>query len=221
MLIGPRGKFGGPGLPIANPPKQSRFSILFGKKILKGGMIRMHYAFVHNQIRPEFFKCIHYCQHLFFCCSVISFRIVHRLTSIVNRLEVFLMSLPQDHTYGKIACVTHKLKWQVPVWGNQDWSFRKFFLQCLESFDTLFREKDRSILLKKMSHRSGDFRKILSESPVKTGVTEETSNTLDGRGMRQFSNDIDFGSVDLNLVFGNLMAEDNALFDHKVAFLPV
>nr|GFC30295.1 hypothetical protein [Tanacetum cinerariifolium] len=87
--------------------------------------------------------------------------------------------------------------------------------------DTIFEENERSILLEKMSHRLGDFREILNESPVKTGVTEETSNTLDGRGMRQFSNDIDFGSVDRNPVFGNLMAEDNALFDHKVAFSPV
>nr|GFD21775.1 hypothetical protein [Tanacetum cinerariifolium] len=122
---------------------------------------------------------------------------------------------------GEIACVAHKFKWQVPVWGNQDWSFRKIFLQCLESLDTIFREHERGILLEKMSHRSRDFGEILNELPIKTGVTEETSNTLDGRGMRQFSNDIDFGSVDLNPVFGNLMAEDNALFDHKVAFLPV
>nr|GFC11309.1 hypothetical protein [Tanacetum cinerariifolium] len=62
---------------------------------------------------------------------------------------------------------------------------------------------------------------ILNESPIKTGVTEETSNTLDGCGMRQFRNDIDFGFVDLNPVFGNLMAKENALFDHKVAFLPL
>nr|GEZ10801.1 hypothetical protein [Tanacetum cinerariifolium] len=47
--------------------------------------------------------------------SVIRFRIVHRFTSIVNRLEVFLMPLPQDRTYGDIACFAHKFKWQVPV----------------------------------------------------------------------------------------------------------
>nr|GFC63668.1 hypothetical protein [Tanacetum cinerariifolium] len=73
----------------------------------------------------------------------------------------------------------------------------------------------------KMSHRSRDFGKILNQSPVKTGVTEETSNTFDRCGMKKFSNDIDFRFVDLNPVFGNLMADDNALFDHKVAFLPV
>nr|GEX05218.1 hypothetical protein [Tanacetum cinerariifolium] len=35
-----------------------------------------------------------------------------------------------------------------------------------------------------MSHRSGDFGKILNESPIKTGMTEETSNTFDRCGMR-------------------------------------
>nr|GFA22291.1 hypothetical protein [Tanacetum cinerariifolium] len=108
--------------------------------------------------------------------SVISFRIVHRLTSIVNRLEVFLMALPQDCTYGEIACITHKLEWQV--------QFRAI-----------------KIGASKMSHRPRDFGEILNESPVKTDVTEETSNTLDGCGMRQFSDDIDFGSVNLNPVF--------------------
>nr|GEX72357.1 hypothetical protein [Tanacetum cinerariifolium] len=33
-----------------NPPEQSRVGILFGKEILEGGMIRMHYAFVHDEI---------------------------------------------------------------------------------------------------------------------------------------------------------------------------
>nr|GEX41257.1 ribosome biogenesis protein BRX1 homolog [Tanacetum cinerariifolium] len=45
-------------------------------------------------------------------------------------------------------------------------------------------ENERSILLKKMSHQSGNFGKILNESPVKTGVTEKTLNTFDSRGMR-------------------------------------
>nr|GEZ20359.1 hypothetical protein [Tanacetum cinerariifolium] len=31
-----------------NPPEQSRLGIFFGKEILKGEMIRMHYAFVHD-----------------------------------------------------------------------------------------------------------------------------------------------------------------------------
>ncbi|GJS08339.1 hypothetical protein Tco_0365135 [Tanacetum coccineum] len=32
-----------------NPPEQSRLGILFCKEILKGGMVRMHYAFVHDE----------------------------------------------------------------------------------------------------------------------------------------------------------------------------
>nr|GEX13696.1 hypothetical protein [Tanacetum cinerariifolium] len=56
-----------------------------------------------------------------------------------------------------------------------------------ESLDTIFGENKWGILLEKMSHRSRDFREILNESPVKTGVTEETSNTLDGRRMRTAS----------------------------------
>ncbi|GJZ59047.1 hypothetical protein Tco_0614863 [Tanacetum coccineum] len=35
-----------------NPSEQSRFSILFGKEILESGMVRMHYAFVHDKERP-------------------------------------------------------------------------------------------------------------------------------------------------------------------------
>nr|GFB85849.1 hypothetical protein [Tanacetum cinerariifolium] len=113
------------------------------------------------------------------------------------------------------------------TWKSNSWSSKTHRSNlALASFlakrlDTIFEEHERGILLEKMSHRSRDFVEILNESPVKTSVTEETSNTLDGRGMRKFSNDIDFGSVYLNPIFGNLMAEDNALFDHKVAFLPV
>ncbi|GKD90936.1 hypothetical protein Tco_1366443 [Tanacetum coccineum] len=43
-----------------NPPEQSRLGILFSKKIFEGGMVRMHDAFVHDEVRPEFFKSIHY-----------------------------------------------------------------------------------------------------------------------------------------------------------------
>ncbi|GJX66340.1 hypothetical protein Tco_0300683 [Tanacetum coccineum] len=43
-----------------NPSEQSRLGILFCKEILKGGMVRMHYAFVHDEVRPEFLESIHY-----------------------------------------------------------------------------------------------------------------------------------------------------------------
>nr|GEV51318.1 reverse transcriptase domain-containing protein [Tanacetum cinerariifolium] len=46
------------------------------------------------------------------------------------------------------------------------------------------REDERGILLKKVSHRSRNFGKILDESSVKTGVTEKTPNTFDSSGMR-------------------------------------
>nr|GEX55479.1 hypothetical protein [Tanacetum cinerariifolium] len=57
-----------------NPSNQSRLGILFSKEMFKGGVIRIHNAFVHDE----------------------------------------------DHTYGKVACITHKVKGQVPVRGNQD-----------------------------------------------------------------------------------------------------
>ncbi|GKE76968.1 hypothetical protein Tco_1543088, partial [Tanacetum coccineum] len=55
--------------------------------------------------------------------------------------------------------------------------------ECLKGFNTLIGEDERSIFLKKMSHRSGNFGKILNELSVETGMTEKTPNTLDGGGM--------------------------------------
>ncbi|GKE80839.1 hypothetical protein Tco_1550839 [Tanacetum coccineum] len=55
---------------------------------------------------------------------------------------------------------------------------------CLKGFNTLIGEDERSIFLKKMSHRSGNFGKILNEPSVETALTEKTLNTLDGGGMR-------------------------------------
>ncbi|GKF06115.1 hypothetical protein Tco_0036783 [Tanacetum coccineum] len=45
-------------------------------------------------------------------------------------------------------------------------------------------EDEQSILLKKLSHRSGNFGKILYEPSVETGMIEKTLNTLNGGGMR-------------------------------------
>ncbi|GJR76003.1 hypothetical protein Tco_0088368 [Tanacetum coccineum] len=45
-------------------------------------------------------------------------------------------------------------------------------------------QDEQSIFLEKMSHRSGNFGKILNEPSVETGMTEKTPNTLDGGGMR-------------------------------------
>nr|GFB30413.1 hypothetical protein [Tanacetum cinerariifolium] len=105
-------------------------------------------------------------------------------TSIINGPKVFSITLPQDRTYGELACVAHNFKWEVPVWGNQDWRFHNYLLSRLESFDAIFREDERGILLKKVSHRSRNFGKIFDESSVKTGVTEKTPNTFDSSGMR-------------------------------------
>nr|GFA87834.1 reverse transcriptase domain-containing protein [Tanacetum cinerariifolium] len=88
-------------------------------------------------------------------------------TSIMNGPKVFFITLPQDRSYGEIACVAHK-------------------------------EDERGILLKKVSHRSRNFGKILDESSVKTGMIEKTLNTFDSSGMRYLGNYVDFGLVDLN-----------------------
>lgn len=69
---------------------------------------------------------------------------------------------------------------------------------------------------KKMNHGSGYFREILNESPIETGMPEETPDTFDSSRMRQFGNYINFCSVNLNSAFGNLIAEDNAFFDLKM-----
>ncbi|GKG37509.1 hypothetical protein Tco_0447682, partial [Tanacetum coccineum] len=98
--------------------------------------------------------------------------------------KMLIMMLPQDCTYAKVACIAHKLKGQIPVGGNQDWSFSKFFLQRLESLNTFIGEDERGVFLKEMSHRSGNFGKILNESSVETDMTEKTPNTLDGGRMR-------------------------------------
>ncbi|GJW34594.1 hypothetical protein Tco_0054626, partial [Tanacetum coccineum] len=39
-----------------NPPEQSRLGIFFCKEIFEGGVIRIHNAFVQDEVRPEFFE---------------------------------------------------------------------------------------------------------------------------------------------------------------------
>ncbi|GJW62472.1 hypothetical protein Tco_0111807 [Tanacetum coccineum] len=51
--------------------------------------------------------------------------------------------------------------------------------------------QDESVFLKKMSHWSGNFGKILNEPSVETGMTEKTPNTLDGDGMRASCGELD------------------------------
>nr|GEZ12951.1 ribonuclease H-like domain-containing protein [Tanacetum cinerariifolium] len=57
-------------------------------------------------------------------------------------------------------------------------------------------------------------------SPCEAGMTEETTDTLDGSWMRWLRDYINFSLIYLNSVLGNLMAEDDALFDHEMTFLP-
>nr|GEY91813.1 reverse transcriptase domain-containing protein [Tanacetum cinerariifolium] len=94
----------------------------------------------------------------------------------------------EDRTYGKVACIAHKLKGKVQIGGNQDWSFCQFFLECLKGFNTLFGEEERGIFLKKTGHRPGYLQKILYESSIEAGMTKETTDTLNGSGMRYSAN---------------------------------
>nr|GEW49107.1 hypothetical protein [Tanacetum cinerariifolium] len=90
-----------------------------------------------------------------------------------------------DRTYGKINCIAHKLKGEVLIGGNYNWCFSQFPLKCFKSFNTLIGEEERGILLKKMGHQPGYLRKVLYESSIEAGMTKETTDTLDGSGMRQ------------------------------------
>nr|GEW75364.1 ribonuclease H-like domain, reverse transcriptase, RNA-dependent DNA polymerase [Tanacetum cinerariifolium] len=126
-----------------------------------------------------------------------------------------------DCTYGKVACITHKLKGQVPIGGNHDWSFSKKFLECLKGFNTLFGEEEYGIFLKKMGHRSGYLPKVFYESSIEVGMTKKSTDTLDGSGMRYLSDYINFSLIYLNAILGDLMAEDDALFDHEMTFPPI
>nr|GEX83723.1 hypothetical protein [Tanacetum cinerariifolium] len=60
--------------------------------------------------------------------------------------------------------------------------------------------------------------KLLYESSIEAGMTKKAIDTLDGSGMRKLSDDINFGFINLNLILGELMAEDDALFDHEMTF---
>ncbi|GJV08377.1 hypothetical protein Tco_1346033 [Tanacetum coccineum] len=46
---------------------------------------------------------------------IVRFRLGHCFACIMYRPIVFLNSLPQNRTYGIVACIAHKLKGLVPV----------------------------------------------------------------------------------------------------------
>nr|GEW36192.1 reverse transcriptase domain-containing protein [Tanacetum cinerariifolium] len=104
---------------------------------------------------------------------------------------------------------------KAPIRGNKDWCFSQLFLKCLKGFNTLIGEEERGIFFKKTGHRSGYLRKVLNESSIEAGMTKKSTDTLDGSGMRQLSDYINFGFINLNPVLRDLMAEDDALFDHE------
>ncbi|GJY52795.1 hypothetical protein Tco_0444459 [Tanacetum coccineum] len=78
-------------------------------------------------------------------CSL--FLLQSSLTSIVDRPKMFLMTLPQNCTYGEIACIAHKLKWKVPVGAIQDWSFRKSIFQCMETSNAVIGKEMNGVIL--------------------------------------------------------------------------
>nr|GEW81020.1 hypothetical protein [Tanacetum cinerariifolium] len=43
-----------------NPSEQSRLGIFLSKEIFEGGVIRIHNAFVHDEVRPEFLEGVHH-----------------------------------------------------------------------------------------------------------------------------------------------------------------
>nr|GEV24672.1 putative reverse transcriptase domain, ribonuclease H-like domain, aspartic peptidase domain protein [Tanacetum cinerariifolium] len=108
-----------------------------------------------------------------------------------------ILLVKQDRTYGKVACIAHKFKWQV-LGGNKDWCFSQFPFECLKSFNTLIREEERSIFLKKTGHRPSYLRKVLYESSIEAGMTKKATDTLDGSGMRLLSDYINFSLIYLN-----------------------
>nr|GFA78560.1 hypothetical protein [Tanacetum cinerariifolium] len=138
-----------------NPSEQSRLGIFFSKEIFEGGVIHIHNAFVHDEIRPEFFEGVHHGKHFFFCHGVMRFRLGHCFARLVYRPKMLFLTLPEDHTYGKVACITHKLK----------------------------REEERGIFLKKMGHRPGYLQKVLYESSLQTDMIKKATDTLDGSGI--------------------------------------
>nr|GEU46210.1 hypothetical protein [Tanacetum cinerariifolium] len=60
----------------------------------------------------------------------------------------------EDCTDSKVACIAHEFKGQIPVGGNQDWSFCQSSFKCLKGFNTLFGEERWGIVFKKTGHRN-------------------------------------------------------------------
>nr|GEW62946.1 reverse transcriptase domain-containing protein [Tanacetum cinerariifolium] len=62
---------------------------------------------------------------------------------------------------------------------------KKSMMSSKRSFNTLIGEEERSIFFQKAGHRPGYLRKVLNESSIEAGMTEKTTDTLNGSGMRK------------------------------------
>nr|GEZ40587.1 hypothetical protein [Tanacetum cinerariifolium] len=103
---------------------------------------------------------------------------------IVYRPKMLFLTLPQECTKSKVACIARKLKGKIPVGGNQDWSFSQFSFVCLKGFNTLFGEEEWGIFLKETGHRPGYLRKVFYETSIEADMTKKATDTLDIGGMR-------------------------------------
>ena len=75
--------------------------------------------------------------------------------------------------------------------------------------------------LPKKSQRPRDFREVLNEPPIKTGMTKKTSYTFYVLGTWHLFNSINFGFINLNTPLGDLMPQNNAFVNHKVTLSPI
>nr|GEZ37753.1 hypothetical protein [Tanacetum cinerariifolium] len=65
---------------------------------------------------------------------VIRFSVGQCFASIVNRPKMFLMTLPQNRTYGEIACIAHKYKSQVQFRAIKIGAFVSFFFNVWKAW---------------------------------------------------------------------------------------
>ena len=72
-----------------------------------------------------------------------------------------------------------------------------------------------------ISQRPRDFREVLNEPPIKTGMTKQTSYTFYVLGTWYLFNSINLCFVNFNTSLGNLMSHDNAFINHKVTLFPI
>nr|GEZ47252.1 reverse transcriptase domain-containing protein [Tanacetum cinerariifolium] len=67
-----------------------------------------------------------------------------------------------------------------------------------DGFNTLIGEEEGGVFLKKMGHRPGYLQKVLYQSSIEAGMTEKSTDTLDGSGMSWCSSGRDSSRVVLS-----------------------